>query len=107
MYFQKKTSKIIVLTLKINYTFLFSIAYVTSHKANCRAGAFSMDGSLCATGSVDASIKILDVDRMLAKSQIESMASGNKPVDPGSHPVIRTLYDHVEVRIKKVKFSPF
>ena len=86
---------------------MFSIAYVTSHKANCRAGAFSMDGSLCATGSVDASIKILDVDRMLAKSQIESMASGNKPVDPGSHPVIRTLYDHVEVRIKKVKFSQF
>ena len=33
---------------------------------------------------------------MLAKSQIESMA-GNKTVDPGSHPVIRTLYDHVEV----------
>ena len=63
-----------------------------------------MDGSLCATGSVDASIKILDVDRMLAKSQIESMASGNKPVDPGSHPVIRTLYDHVEVRIKKLNF---
>ena len=83
---------------------MFSTAYVTSHKANCRAGAFSMDGSLCATGSVDASIKILDVDRMLAKSQIESMASGNKPVDPGSHPVIRTLYDHVEVRIKKLNF---
>lgn len=32
---------------------------------------------------------------MLAKSQIESMASGNKTVDPGSHPVIRTLYDHM------------
>ena len=60
---------------------MFSTAYVTSHKANCRAGAFSMDGSLCATGSVDASIKILDVDRMLAKSQIESMASEQKPVD--------------------------
>ena len=87
-------------------------------QANCRAGAFNHDGSLVATGSVDASIKILDVDRyvcpflalnweflkinfilshyrMLAKSQIESMASGNKTVDPGSHPVIRTLYDHM------------
>ena len=52
-------------------------------------------------GSVDASIKILDVDRMLAKSQIESMA-GNKTVDPGSHPVIRTLYDHVEVILCKL-----
>ena len=38
---------------------------------------------------------ILSHYRMLAKSQIESMASGNKTVDPGSHPVIRTLYDHM------------
>ena len=77
---------------------LYETAYVTSHKANCRAGAFSQDGSLVATGSVDASIKILDVDRMLAKSQVESMSGGNKAGDPGSHPVIRTLYDHVEVK---------
>ena len=77
---------------------LYETAYVTSHKANCRAGAFSNDGSLVATGSVDASIKILDVDRMLAKSQVESMSGGNKAGDPGSHPVIRTLYDHVEVK---------
>jgi len=47
---------------------LYETAYVTSHKANCRAGAFNSDGSLVATGSLDASIKILDVDRMLAKS---------------------------------------
>jgi hypothetical protein len=76
---------------------LYETAYVTSHKSNCRAGAFSTDGSLVATGSVDASIKILDVDRMLAKSHMESMAASNKSIDPGSHPVIRTLYDHVEV----------
>lgn len=46
----------------------YETAYVTSHKAACRAGCFSFDGQLVATGSVDASIKILDVDRMLAKS---------------------------------------
>ena len=40
----------------------YETAYVTSHKGNCRAGAFSADGQLIATGSVDASIKILDVD---------------------------------------------
>ena len=62
---------------------MYETAYVTSHKANCRAGAFNAEGSLVATGSVDTSIKILDVDRMLAKSQIESMASGNKTIDPG------------------------
>lgn len=47
---------------------LFDTIYVTSHKAPCRAGAFSNDGKLIATGSVDASIKILDVDRMISKS---------------------------------------
>ena len=42
---------------------------------------------------------------MLAKSQIESMASGNKTIDPGSHPVIRTLYDHVE-EVTCLRFHP-
>lgn len=37
---------------------LYETAYVTSHKANCRAGAFSFDGQLVATGSVDSSIKV-------------------------------------------------
>jgi len=84
---------------------LYETAYVTSHKANCRAGAFNHDGSLVATGSLDASIKILDVDRMLAKSQIESLASGNKTIDPGSHPVIRTLYDHID-EVTCLRFHP-
>ena len=72
----------------------YETAYVTSHKGNCRSGAFSADGQLCATGSVDASIKILDVDRMLAKSNPE----GRGGMDQTGHPVIRTLYDHLEVR---------
>ena len=38
---------------------LYETAYVTSHKAQCRSGAFSPDGQLVATGSVDASIKVL------------------------------------------------
>lgn len=40
---------------------LYETAYVTSHKGNCRAGCFSSDGQLIATGSVDASIKVSDV----------------------------------------------
>lgn len=40
---------------------LYETAYVTSHKGNCRAGAFSADGQLIATGSVDASIKVLSL----------------------------------------------
>lgn len=38
---------------------LYETAYVTSHKGPCRAGAFSVDGQLIATGSVDASIKVI------------------------------------------------
>lgn len=38
---------------------LYETAYVTSHKGNCRAGCFSADGQLIATGSVDASIKVI------------------------------------------------
>ncbi|XP_026317369.1 cleavage stimulation factor subunit 1 [Hyposmocoma kahamanoa] len=80
----------------------YETAYVTSHKMACRAGAFSACGQLVATGSVDASIKILDVERMLAKSAPEE-------VDPGreqqGHPVIRTLYDHTD-EITALDFHP-
>lgn len=50
----------------------YETIYVTSHKAPCRAGAFSPDGRLIATGSADASIKILDVERMISKSSAHS-----------------------------------
>lgn len=40
---------------------LYETAYVTSHKGNCRAGCFSHDGQLIATGSVDASIKVCNL----------------------------------------------
>merc|ERR1719430_2812039 len=79
----------------------YETAYVTSHKGNCRSGAFSWDGQLCATGSVDASIKILDVDRMLAKSNPD----GRSHMDQTGHPVIRTLYDHLE-EVTALEFHP-
>jgi len=48
---------------------------VTAHKAPCRAAAFDITGSVIATGSVDASIKILDVDRYdnIKKKNMNSM----------------------------------
>ncbi|GLV45750.1 Cleavage stimulation factor 50 kD subunit [Carabus blaptoides fortunei] len=81
---------------------LYETAYVTSHKGNCRAGCFSQDGQLIATGSVDASIKILDVDRMLAKSAPDEMDPGR---ETHGHPVIRTLYDHME-EVTCLEFHP-
>lgn len=84
-------------------TLVICIAYVTSHKAACRAGAFSHDGQLVATGSLDASIKILDVERMLAKSapDEETTTRGEQQ----GHPVIRTLYDHTD-EVSFLEFHP-
>ena len=76
---------------------LYETAYVTSHNGHCRAGAFSPDGNLCATGSVDASIKVLDVDRMLAKSNQDAVGAPKNQQEQQGHPVIRTLYDHLDV----------
>lgn len=86
---------------------LYETAYVTSHKASCRAGAFSKDGLLCATGSVDASIKVLDVDRMLAKSSKDIQQPGSRQSQEAEsgHPVIRTLYDHFE-EVTCLEFHP-
>ena len=59
----------------------------------------SSAGNLVATGSEDASIKILDVNRMLAKADEteESEASKTVKEQMETHPVIRTLYDHAAV----------
>lgn len=46
----------------------YETCYVTSHKGPCRVATYSRDGQLIATGSADASIKVLDTERMLAKS---------------------------------------
>lgn len=81
----------------------YETAYVTSHKAPCRSGAFSADGQLVATGSLDASIKIIDVDRMLAKSAPDAVETN--PSDQQGHPVIRTLYDHLD-EVSCLEFHP-
>lgn len=81
----------------------YETAYVTSHKHACRSGAFSHDGQLVATGSVDASIKILDVDRMLAKSAPDENDTGRG--EQQGHPVIRTLYDHTD-EVSFLEFHP-
>ncbi|KAL5014386.1 hypothetical protein ScPMuIL_008656 [Solemya velum] len=77
---------------------LYETCYVTAHKGPCRAGAFHPGGKIIATGSDDASIKILDVERMLSKSatpaEIIAMETPQQTME--NHPVIRTLYDHNE-----------
>lgn len=89
----------------------YETCYVTSHKAPCRAAAFDKLGTVIATGSVDASIKILDIDRMLAKSSImnDAMTTSDQTSQQQTaenHPVIRTLYDHAD-EITTLAFHPF
>ncbi|VDP59784.1 unnamed protein product [Schistosoma curassoni] len=79
---------------------LYETCYVTAHKAACRAASFNSTGQLVATGSHDSSIKILDVERMLAKSvsPTDHLGQETPQQQMETHPVIRTLYDHTAVK---------
>uniref|UniRef100_F6SML9 Cleavage stimulation factor subunit 1 n=2 Tax=Ciona intestinalis TaxID=7719 RepID=F6SML9_CIOIN len=88
----------------------YETCYVTAHKAPTRAATFSKNGQYIATGSVDTSIKVLDVERMLAKSILPSdinnmMEQSSQAGGMADHPVIRTLYDHVD-EITCIEFHP-
>jgi cleavage stimulation factor subunit 1 len=69
----------------------FVTCFVTTHKAECRVAAFSKDGKWAATGSQDASVKLLEIGKMNMKT--ESLED---------RPIIRTLYDHTDVRFKMI-----
>ncbi|EDV23894.1 uncharacterized protein TRIADDRAFT_26681 [Trichoplax adhaerens] len=88
--------------------FMYETCYVTAHKAPCRVACFTKDDRLVATGSVDNSIKILDVDRMIAKGISDIPLNEPQPQSGQqmeSHPVIRTLYDHSEA-VTALEFHP-
>eukprot|EP00123_Amoebidium_parasiticum_P006638 comp17545_c0_seq1/m.17123 comp17545_c0_seq1/g.17123 ORF comp17545_c0_seq1/g.17123 comp17545_c0_seq1/m.17123 type:complete len:405 (-) comp17545_c0_seq1:630-1844(-) len=74
----------------------YKTVFVTAHKGPCRAAAFSRDGKMAATAASDASIKLLDTQRMLSKQE-----SG----EGDTRPVIRTLFDHTQP-ITCVAFHP-
>ncbi|CAB3404735.1 unnamed protein product [Caenorhabditis bovis] len=81
----------------------YETIYLTVHKAPCRAAAFNNDGSLVATGSADCSIKIMDVERILAREREHREMNENGP--DAHHPVIRTLYDHID-DVNVIHFHP-
>ncbi|ESO02995.1 hypothetical protein HELRODRAFT_80748 [Helobdella robusta] len=85
----------------------YETCYVTAHKGPCRTAIFHPNGHLIATGSEDASIKILDVERMLMKSAmpIDLIAQETPQQQMENHPVIRTLYDHT-AEVTCVDFHP-
>eukprot|EP00126_Sphaerothecum_destruens_P001388 Sdes_comp14282_c0_seq2m3451 len=71
--------------------------FTTLHKSHCRVACFSRDGKLAATGSSDASIKLMDVTLMQQKMDTS---------DTETRPVLRTLYDH-NCAINTLDFHPF
>jgi len=83
----------------------YETCYVTSHKSPCRAGAFNLAGTLVATGSEDASIKILDINRMLTKATLPPEMKESQKQSMETHPVIRTLYDH-NAEVTCLEFHP-
>uniref|UniRef100_A0A914DNU7 Cleavage stimulation factor 50 kDa subunit n=1 Tax=Acrobeloides nanus TaxID=290746 RepID=A0A914DNU7_9BILA len=82
---------------------MYETIYLTVHKGPCRAAAFSNDGSLVATGSADCSIKILDVEKIIAREVRGESLTESGP--DAHHPVIRTLYDHLD-EVSVIKFHP-
>ena len=50
-----------------------------------------------ATGSGDATVKVLDVDTMMSKTAIGHQQE--------THPVIRTLFDHTNVSVHQKSFT--
>ena len=94
---------VIVIVILLCFFNIFFGKLLFFFQDKCHSGAFSPDGNLVATGSVDASIKILDVDRMLAKSDPDAVEI--HPDAIMGHPVIRTLYDHLD-EITCLEFHP-
>ncbi|XP_015773436.1 PREDICTED: cleavage stimulation factor subunit 1-like [Acropora digitifera] len=84
---------------------MYETYYVTAHKGPCRTASFSQNGRLIATGSMDASIKVLDVERMVAKNTMPQSQDQSSGTNLENHPVIRTLYDHME-EVTSVEFHP-
>ncbi|KRZ14454.1 Cleavage stimulation factor subunit 1 [Trichinella zimbabwensis] len=74
---------------------LYETIFITAHKDVCRACAFNIEGTLIATGSADASIKIMDVERALNRDY-SPFDSEPEFTGADTHPVIRTLYDHID-----------
>ncbi|KAJ2452059.1 hypothetical protein EV183_003175 [Coemansia sp. RSA 2336] len=75
----------------------YQLWYKTKHKGVATMAAFSKDGRYIATGSADASLKLIEVDR------VRSPSSGSTRRE--DKPVIRTMYHH-DAEITGLAFHP-
>lgn len=90
----------------------FKTRYTAQHKQGVRSAAFSFDGRLCASGSMDTSIKVMDTSRMRMFGVVSGTAraglrsAANRADQPDElRPVIRTYYDHVGT-VTSLSFHP-
>lgn len=87
---------------------LVRLKYTGQHKQSVTSIAMNYDGRLCATGSADTSIKVLETAKMRtygaaggdmssSKHNINAgtSGSGGAPMSDELRPVLRTYYDHV------------
>ncbi|KAJ1957690.1 hypothetical protein EC988_000700 [Linderina pennispora] len=75
----------------------YRLWYQTTHKGIATTAGFSNDGRYIATGSMDASLKLIEVDRLRGPSA--------EPAGPDEKPVIRAMYNH-ELGITGLAFHP-
>ena len=81
----------------------FKTRYTAQHKQGVRSAAFSSDGRLCASGSSDTSIKVMDTSKMrmfglisgAARTGLRALGGTQGQAADELRPVIRTFYDHV------------
>jgi cleavage stimulation factor subunit 1 len=83
--------------------FAFVARFTAAHKSAVRTAAFSPDGALVASASDDASIKILDVDKMHQHSSARNV--GANAESEASKVVYRTFFDH-QLPINDLAFHP-
>jgi cleavage stimulation factor subunit 1 len=83
----------------------FKTRYTAQHKQAVRSVAFSADGRLCASGSMDTSIKIMDTSKMRMFGIVTAAAAGGQQQMDELRPVIRTFYDHVGT-VSTLAFHP-
>ena len=66
----------------------FVTRFISTHKGPVTAAAFSVSGKMVATGSTDATVKVMDVNRLInTKSSSAADSEDNKPTT-------KTYYDH-------------
>lgn len=81
-------------------SYAFTTWYLTTHQAEINTCAFSSDGRLCATGSADQSVKLIDVDKVRSYERVDSNAKDR-------HPVVATWKDQDRARsVTEVVFHP-